>query len=188
MGTIRAFIAVELDSQIKEELSRIQESLKTSQADVKWISPDNLHITLKFLGQIANEKIEKINRILNNSLCDLPCFPLTIKTLGAFPKINYPRVIWVGATSPQNELKSLAGLVETKLVSLKFPKEKRDFESHITLGRLRSAKNRANLIELMGEVKVQEKEMNVTSVTLFESQLSCRGPQYLPIFKISLKQ
>ncbi len=184
---IRAFIAVELDNQIKEELARVQEILKTSQADVKWVEPINLHLTLKFLGQIANKKVEKINQVLKNPLCDFSSFPLTIKSLGAFPKINYPRVIWAGAFSPENKLKSLADLVETKLVSLKFPKEKRDFETHITLGRVKSAKNRSKLIELMEEAKVQEKEMMVTSLTLFESQLSSRGPQYLAISKINLK-
>ncbi|MEW6009219.1 MAG: RNA 2',3'-cyclic phosphodiesterase [Candidatus Omnitrophota bacterium] len=183
---IRAFIAVELEPQIKEELAKIQEVLKTSQADVKWVEPVNLHITLKFLGQTPIEKIEKINQLLKDSLSHFSPFPLSLKTLGAFPKINYPRVIWVGAFSPENKLNTLADLVEGKLVSLKFPKEKRDFQSHITLGRVRSTKNQARLIELIQGTQVQEKTMMVASLTFFKSHLSAKGSIYQPIFKINL--
>lgn len=187
MDSLRAFIAIELNDQIRNELTRIQDALKKSEADVKWVRPENLHLTLKFLGQITNTKVEKIGQVMQNSSAPFKPSSLKLGALGAFPKITYPRVIWVSLSSQEEQLMKLAQDLETGLVSLKFPKEKRDFKSHITLGRIRSSKNRNKLTELLTQVKVEQKQMFLESVSLFKSTLSCVGPHYECLINIKLK-
>ena len=186
MDTLSTFIAIELNKEIRDELSRIQDALKKSEADVKWINVENLHITLKFLGQIEQQKIIKISQVMESALKSYKPFALSLKATGAFPKIAYPRVIWVSTSSPQEQLIKLAQNLETGLVSLKFAKERREFKSHITLGRVRSGKNKAKLTELLEQTAANPKEMLVQTVTLFKSTLSCAGPHYGRLFTFNL--
>jgi 2'-5' RNA ligase len=178
MDQLRTFIAVELDEQIKNELFKITNVLKSTQADVKWVEIENLHITLKFLGSVSLGKIERIIQVLTTSLLSLKPFSLTLNCLGVFPKITYPRVIWVDALTTNNQLENLAKMIEDNLVSLHFAKEKRQFQSHITIGRLRSNKNKQELINLIQNTPVEKKQMIVKNVTLFKSILSSKGPHY----------
>ncbi|MBU2540973.1 MAG: RNA 2',3'-cyclic phosphodiesterase [Candidatus Omnitrophica bacterium] len=186
MHTIRAFIAVELEAEIKDEILRIQDILKTSEADVKWVKPENLHITLKFLGNVQQEKIEKIKDALIGCLSYFKPFSLKLNSLGIFPKIANPRVIWINAVSADNALEKLAASTEAALVSLKFPKEKRTFKSHITLGRVRSNRNREKLSGVFEKTDICQKEMMTEAVSLFKSALSSAGPHYEVLSTIKL--
>lgn len=188
MDSLRTFIAVELDKQIIEELTQALNLFKSTQADVKWVNPPNAHITLKFLGEVQEQKIEKISQIIKESSCGFKPFVLTLQSLGAFPTLNSPRVIWIGAVSQDNILEKLAETIEINLVSLHFPKEKRGFKSHITIGRVRSNKNKAELINLLRNLEIAKKEMLVKTVTLFKSTLSPKGSIYERLSVASLKQ
>jgi 2'-5' RNA ligase len=187
MDTIRTFIAVALSKQLKEELSRIQTLLKETAADVKWVEPENLHLTLKFLGAVNQDKIKKIEEALKNDLRSFGPFPLRLERLDAFPNAGAPRVIWVAASKDSEKLKRLSQVVEDSLVSVKFAKEKRGFKTHITLGRVRSAKNRSALTAAFQTVQTQPKEMSVDSITIFKSILSSSGPRYESLAVISLQ-
>lgn len=187
MDSLRAFIAVELDASVIDELTRVLNLLKATQADVKWVHPQNAHITLKFLGQIQEQKIEKISRSIKESVPAYKPFHLTIENLGVFPNMKLPRVIWIGAVSEGNFLEKLACEIEENLVSLHFPKEKRGFKSHITIGRLRSNKNKNELVNLLADIKIDRKDMLVKTVTLFKSTLSPLGPCYERLASIPLE-
>jgi 2'-5' RNA ligase len=187
MDSLRTFIAVELDKQIIEELTRALNLLKETQGDVKWVTPPNAHITLKFLGSVDEQKIDKINKVIQESVSAYRPFSLTMQSLGAFPTLSSPKVIWIGALSEENNLEKLTQTLETKLVSLHFPKEKRDFKSHITIGRVRSNKNKAGLINLLQTLEIAKKEMLVKTVTLFKSTLSPKGSIYERLSVASLK-
>jgi len=189
---MRTFIAIDLPQNIKDGLQRIQDKLKASEADVKWVSPENIHLTLKFLGEIDDAKLAKINEIMLKVCSGKEQFQLSIRSLGVFPKINFPRVIWVGIDKGDKETNEIAQDLEERIASLGIPKEKRAFSSHITIGRVRSMLNRQRLAEELErpENAPQGKDFPdfmVTKITLFKSSLSPKGPVYEALKEASLK-
>lgn len=188
---MRTFIAIELPESIKDFLSRIQGQLKGSQADVKWVAPKNIHLTLKFLGEIDEKKLDKINAIIEDAAKNKNSFYIRISSLGAFPKINSPRVIWVGINKGDNEIKEIAKGLEEKIAKLGIPKENRAFSSHITIGRARSHLNREKLaqhLKTLGDNFGEEKpEFLADSITLFKSTLAPGGPIYETLKEAAFK-
>ena len=198
---MRAFIAIELDQNIKEKISAIQKKLKQTEADVKWVKPENIHLTLKFLGDIDEKKAEKIKNILKNLAGDRQTFDMAISELGAFPKLRFPRVIWIGIKEGADDALKITSILDDKLVSIGFAKEKRGFSAHITIGRVRSNKNRLRLIEAVNKFnETNQKEFTplekdflteftqtVKNITLFKSTLTPQGPIYEALLIASLK-
>lgn len=188
---MRTFIAIELPQEIRDFLGRIQEQLKTSGADVKWVNPENIHLTLKFLGEIDEKKMAKISEILNDIAENKNSFQIRISSLGAFPNMDFPRVIWVGIGQGDAETKAIAKELEEKIVRLGIPKEDRPFSSHITIGRTRSTLNREKLVRSLVsmEDKVEKENLtfSATKITLFKSTLTPKGPIYETLHNASLK-
>lgn len=189
---MRTFIAIELPQKIINSLAAIQNRLKNTQGDVKWVSPENIHLTLKFLGEVDDKKIEKIIQVLEDTAKDNNSFFIRLSDLGAFPKINFPRVIWVGIDRGDNETKGIVISLEEKLQKLGIPKEKRPFSSHITIGRVRSGLNREKLVKELNILQeknlLQENlEFLTAKVTLFKSTLTPKGPIYEILKEASLK-
>jgi len=179
---MRAFIAIELPQETKNALARLQDQLKKAGADVKWVAPQNIHLTLKFLGEITDEQFQKISLILDAIAKENPPYNIRINELGAFPKIEQLRVIWVGIDSGDKETKKIAKALDEKIQKLGIPKEDRAFSSHITIGRTRSALNRDNLIEELIKrqegFKPENGEFAAAKITLFKSTLTQTGPTY----------
>src|SRR3989338_2255815 len=122
---MRTFIAIELPQEIKDSLARLQEQLKQSGADVKWVAPKNIHLTLKFLGERDDKKIEKIKQVIEEAAKERTVFQMRIASLGAFPNERSPRVIWVGVTQGDSETKQIAESLEAKIAKLGIPQEER---------------------------------------------------------------
>lgn len=184
---MRTFIAVELDKEIKKTLSKIQDKLKTAQADVKWVEPENIHLTLKFLGEVEENKIPKISQILKDISSQLKPFTIALSELGAFGGLKYPRVVWIGIAEGKTELSKLVELIEARLAQLKFPKEKRGFSAHFTLGRFRSGKNKDILYQKLNTIQVPELKQEIKPIALFKSTLTPKGPVYEKIAENSVK-
>jgi len=186
---MRTFIAIELPETIRESLAATQEKLKAAQADVKWVEKNNIHLTLKFLGEVNEEQIEKISTVLSKITLSNPAYQAKISSLGGFPKIQYPRVIWAGIETGDAETKNIAKNIEESLEKLGFPKENRPFASHITLGRTRSSKRQKKLAESLDKLQNEfenTESFKVGKITLFKSQLSPKGPTYQAIKEFSL--
>ncbi len=188
---MRTFIAIELPPDIRDYLDTLQAKLKATGADVKWVESKNIHLTLKFLGEIDEKKLEKVNRILENLALAQNQFTIRLSRLGAFPGINSPRVLWLGIDSGDAETKRIAATLEEKIAEIGIPKEKRPFSSHITLGRVRSGLNRIKLVEgLKGwESEPAKKNLQfiVTRIALFKSNLTPQGPLYEILKEVNLK-
>ena len=187
---MRAFIAIGLPQEIKDFLSQLQEELKATGADVKWVKPDNIHLTLKFLGEIDDKKLEKIIEIIDEAAKEKDKFQVRISSLGAFPKIDFPRVIWVGIDTPDKDIKQIAESLEEKIAKIGIPKEDRPFSSHITIGRTKSTLNREKLVQgLKNKVELGGKKLEfyATKITLFKSTLSPKGPIYEALKESNLK-
>lgn len=188
---MRAFIAIELPKEIRDSLYRLQEQLKASHADVKWVQPQNIHLTLKFLGEIDEKKFSKITEILDDVAKNNCSFYINLSTLGAFPKLNFPRVIWIGIDKGDVETKQIAKALEEKIAKVGIPKEDRPFSSHITIGRTKSNLNRERLVQALNNLvdifRHQNLEFTVTKITLFQSTLTPKGPIYTALKEANLK-
>lgn len=189
---MRTFIAIELPREIKSFLAELQNKLKESGADVKWVEPQNIHLTLKFIGEIDENKLDQIARIIENVAQDKKTFSICLSSIGAFPKIDYPRIIWIGIDDKgDTETKQIAEELEDNLTKIGIPKEGRLFSSHITIGRTRSTQNRNKLAQemknLMNISGQENLKFAVTKIILFESNLTPKGPIYKVLKEASLK-
>ena len=185
---MRVFIAIELESSIKENIARIQTRLKVTQDKIKWVEPSSVHLTLKFLGEIEEEKLEKVHQITRELGERVSPFKIRVKGIGVFPGFSSPRVIWIGARDTSSELEKVAVWLEEALVREGFVREKRKWKAHLTLGRVKSLKERERLRELVQEeIETEAGRMEVRDITIMRSQLTPRGPIYTSLGKIGLK-
>jgi len=195
MATIRAFIAVEIDHPNKEKLSALISHLKKPNADVKWVNDTHMHLTLKFLGNIEQAKIKEISEALNSIAKGFKVFAVQFSKIGAFPNMHRPRVIWLGIDKGSDALKLLNGKIETGMeqigyapstssldklgTSLGAGKEKREYRSHLTLGRVRSLKNISGLAKLIDGHQLDfQDEIKIDRLILFQSTLTPKGAIY----------
>lgn len=186
METVRSFIALELTPEIHKQLGQIQAELKESGADVKWVNPEGIHLTLKFLGSVSPQLIEEIKVTIDQLAREHKPFELKVSRVGAFPKVEYPRVIWVGIEDGSGQTVKLAENLAERLIHLGFLKEKRAFKPHLTLGRVRSAHKRTQLKELVSSVIFPERTMQAEVLTLFKSTLTPQGAIYQPLHQAKL--
>ena len=189
MNTIRAFIAVEIDNQTKQKISELISDLKKSNADVKWITENQMHLTLKFLGNIDENKVADISNALSGIADNLSAFTINFSGLGAFPGMNHPRVVWLGVNKGAESLIKLNEKIETAMEKTGFKKENRKFEPHLTLARIRSSKNISNLIKLIDEVNFSaENDTHIDKLVLFQSTLNPKGALYKIILGKNLRK
>ncbi|MFA5142747.1 MAG: RNA 2',3'-cyclic phosphodiesterase [Candidatus Omnitrophota bacterium] len=187
---MRTFIAIELSEEIKDSLAQVQSHLKYAGADVKWVEKNNIHLTLKFLGEIDEKLCADVKVALDTIAKDTQPFEISLKDIGMFP-----RVIWVGLDKGAKESTELAKKIDLSLSKLGFQEETRAFTAHLTIGRVRSPKNKQALKEkakscrerdvagqeiFPGKVKGQE---IIKSVILFRSKLTPAGPVYTKLYE-----
>jgi 2'-5' RNA ligase len=189
---IRSFIAIELPSDIRSKLDELQKELKQNKLQqIKWTNPSGIHLTLKFLGNIDAGDIDKITGAIRESCRGYKKFTLELAELGVFPNYKRPRVIWLGVGGQMDILLKLQRQIDDKLELIGFPREKRPFSPHITLGRVRDSIT-SNEQEQYGGV-IQNKKyderhiISVSSVNLMRSQLQPTGAIYSEISSIKLE-
>jgi len=180
---IRSFIAIELDEKTHEHLAQVQDELKKHGGDIKWVAPSNIHLTLKFLGNVAPDKIDKIKAILDEVAKTHAPFEISLSEVGGFPNLKRPRVIWMGIDKGAEQAAALAGELEKKLTELGFAKESRPFKCHLTLGRVK--KTRPGLV--LGTEKTRPGLVfSVTHLTLFQSTLTPKGAVYAVLHRAAV--
>lgn len=184
---MRCFIAIEIPETVKSVLSGIEEELKKTEADVRWVNPDNIHLTLKFLGNIKEETVKKVMKMMETVCSSCNSFNLEVKGLGVFPSIKSPRVLWVDIEE-SDVLKSLQEEIDKKMVPIGFEREDRKFTPHLTMGRFRSSIGKGALLEV---IKQHEKDtfgtIDVQYISLMRSDLNPEGARYTRIAEIPLK-
>jgi len=183
---MRTFIAVELPEQIKKQIEVLQAPLKKTNAFVSWVKPGNIHITLKFLGEVPEEKIDEVFSATELALKGTKSFKMNLKGMGAFPDFRRPRVIWIGAGKGGEELSDMANKIEDQMEKIGYPKEKRKFSPHFTIGRVKSPKNIEKLIELIKSADFETEDIEVNEVTVMKSQLHPAGAIYTALKKMPL--
>lgn len=185
---LRAFIAIPVEKQeIVSNLQAAQKKLKKSGASIKYVERENFHILLKFLGQVSKKEISAIHSCLEEAINPYNSFNIEIKGIGCFPSLNYIRVIWAGVSEGKRQVGSLAGSIEDSLAKISIPKEEREYLPHLTLGRMRSGKNK-NEVKKIVKRKRNEKfgQMRVKEIKLFRSKLTRKGPIYSTLKRYEL--
>jgi len=183
---IRTFIAVNLAETLRERMAQVQQELRATRADVKWVSADGFHMTLKFLGNVDAEAMDDVVRATGDSLQGVPPAPITFRGVGAYPRVSAPRVVWAGVTEGGEQLVAMAEQVEQATEKLGFERERRPFSPHLTLGRVRTPRQPelSEAIQRLREVEIGS--MTVDAVYVMRSQLTPKGAIYSVISEIKL--
>jgi 2'-5' RNA ligase len=182
----RTFIAVKIEAgeKLQELISTLRSELKND--SIKWVDTDNLHITVAFLGNTAEETIKKVTSVLTKSCIGFGDFTFTISGLGIFKNLNDPRVIWAGIER-SDKFANLNDIIKSGLNDSGIEIEDRQFRPHLTLGRIRLLKNRYPLEDLIGKYsKSIFQNVNVTEIVFYESVLQQDRPVYKPMNKFGL--
>lgn len=192
MESIRAFIAVELPGEVASFLARLQDDLrKREQAPVKWVHPESIHLTLKFLGNIDARKVDAVAAAISGAAKGIGPLRLRLGAPGAFPNLRAPRVICIGLEGQTEELSNLHRNIDRALVPLGFSPEKRRFSPHLTLGRVRdkAAPNEWRLLgEAVSTLKVETSlAFEAMAVSLMRSTLTREGAIYDRLASAALK-
>lgn len=188
---MRTFIAINLEPEIKRTLSLLIQELGLQDKErrsIKWVRKEGMHLTLKFLGEIKEDKVSQIENVLKNTVKNFSPFSIKIKGTGSFPsgKKN-PRVFWVGVKDEKN-IKALHALVEDEMEKLGFPKERREFHPHLTLGRVKIFSDFGHILNLLDQYKERHfGEMMVKKITFFRSILKPSGAEYSVLSEFELK-
>lgn len=175
---MRLFIALPLKEHVKDQLDKLTATLKRHGGSVKWVKADNIHLTLRFLGETEENLVEKIKEHIDEAVKSHRQVPTSITTLGGFPNLNRPRVIWVGIEENIEALRKMARDIEHRMRDLGFEKEKKPFKAHLTLGRVRHPKGLENLTGFMSDYRLEEMPLLFDRVVLFKSTLTPQGPIY----------
>ena len=146
---IRLFIALPLGTDAERYLGNIIDDLKPHTEAVKWVAPQNIHLTVRFLGDTEEQRVPKIQQLLDKISSEHPIVETTIDTLGGFPHLRRPRVLWAGIDSNVEMLEKLARQVELGVRELRFEKESKGFKPHLTLGRIRKPQDLTRLVSQM---------------------------------------
>jgi 2'-5' RNA ligase len=178
--TIRTFVAVEIGEAIRRAAAGLVEQLRTASADVTWVAPHNMHLTVKFLGDVAAERIPQVSATVAEAVADVRAFDLEVRGLGAFPNVSRPRTIWIGTGTGEAELAMVAERLETSLAKLGFAREGRPFRGHLTVGRVRRPSPALAAVSqiLREQGDLEFGRTTIREVVVFSSQLERGGPIY----------
>jgi 2'-5' RNA ligase len=181
---VRLFVALHISQEIRDAIENLVDELKSLDETWKWTRSENLHVTLKFLGEISSEKLQGLKETLRGVPAELP-FLLKFSSLGFFPSEQRPRVLWVGLDAPPG-LSKLANAIEESLATIGIPREKREFSPHLTLARSKEGRILPKLNEAVTKHKKNRfGEMTATSFHLIESKLKSAGAEYTTLESFS---
>ncbi len=181
---IRSFVAVELNNeQVLQNIIDVQQTILRTGTELKLVEPHNIHITLRFLGEISQERMQEIIEQMRN--IRFSAFRAEFKGIGVFPGPHRPSVVWVGIDKGAKELSQIFETLEHRLRAIRVESDRRGFTPHLTIARVKSGRNRDELIRLVSEL--QEKQfgaIDVDNIVLKKSNLTPSGPIYTDLHKL----
>ncbi len=170
---MRLFIAIEIPEEIKDYLCGLQQEIVDSKNKIRLVNKDNMHLTLKFLGEVQPNNLDDIKNNLKE--IDFEPFSVVLDTIGVFPSESYIRVIWVGL-KPEEQILELQKNIDENLKKL-FKKEK-DFKPHLTIARVKYIEDKKQFVDKLKQIKVDNKKIEVNNFKLVKSTLTPKGPVY----------
>ena len=188
---MRTFTAIELPEDIRNSLAKIKDKLSAALPKVSWTKPENLHLSLKFIGEISPEQADNFKPLITRVAETTTPFEFKLESLGVFPHLDTARIIWAGTDAPEPELLGLAETLEKKFTDSEIPRENRPYRAHVTLGRIKHTLNRQELKEHLDKLKPELTAMRlifkVTGITLFQITLGAGSPVYSRLQKTDFK-
>lgn len=182
---IRSFLAIELNSEVKKFIGKVIGALRSTNADVKYVEPDAMHLTLRFLGEISCDTLEKIADRIPASISNHSAFRLSLSRLGTFGG-RIPRVVWIGVDGEVEKARELHQHIESVCVDCGLPPDDKPFSPHITVGRVRSPFHCEELLKTIRTITVEPLPVYVDHLVLFKSNLTPDGPIYTPLRTFNL--
>jgi 2'-5' RNA ligase len=183
---LRAFFAVELPERLRGGIAALQSELAVTGESVRWVRPESLHVTLRFIGEIPVPTAESLGREFATGVAPVPPFELEVRGAGCFPRSGPPRVLWVGLRQGTDQLTALFRHLEDNLRRLGFPPERRPFAPHLTVGRVRG-RGGARLRSALERFRDHQwGRLAVDEFVLMESHLSPAGARYSPVHRFPL--
>lgn len=188
MSSIRTFIAIEIGPSVKRRTADAIDRLRVSGGPVKWVVPENIHLTLKFLGNVETDQICPTCLAVESVVEQFAPFALKCGNIGAFPTVEQPKVVWMGCGEGTDLLVDLQQAIDAKLAELGFPPEPRVYKPHITLGRIR--RGDASLTQLSQLIDANHDfdggSFDINEVLVISSSLQRKGPEYTPLSRAAL--
>ncbi len=184
---IRTFLAIPLDDEIIKQLVEVQRTLSMTGARVRWVAGENIHLTIKFLGDVRDGQIEEVCEVARRSAGQVEPFEFSVSGVMCVPPAGAARMVWVGVSDMTGRAKKLHDLLDQAYAQMGFRKENRSFRAHLTLGRVKSSRNVDRLRKAIE--KFAQKDFGLQSadqLIVFSSQLKPDGPVYCPMATIKL--
>lgn len=183
---IRLFIACPLTGEVKQRIGQIIETLRPVVKNIRWVKTENLHITLRFLGDTEERLVGRLGELIDHVAATHEPVPSNLNELGGFPDLRRARVVWIGHHQPEDGLARIARQIELKVRELRFPKEKKRFTPHLTIGRLRFPDSSGALAQAIESYQLEPISVVYDRITLFKSTLTPSGPIYEKLHEANL--
>jgi 2'-5' RNA ligase len=185
---IRAFVAIRLPESVLHAIGKVQDRLRKAGFSIRWVRKEGIHLTLKFLGDIDKSTIDSIRSAMAESAKGVTGFTLQGKGIGVFPHFRRPRVVWIGLSGDTKMLSTLQEQLEAHLDVLGFPKERRKYKGHLTLGRAKGRLDTEKLRKSLEQLDTFETDaFTVQSVILYQSTLRPQGAVYTKLAEVQLR-
>jgi 2'-5' RNA ligase len=185
MDTLRTFVALDMPVEIKFALGDYLQPLKALRGRVSWVRPDNMHLTLKFLGDTPANRVEEIAAALREIASDSAVFSASVMGSGVFPNTNYPRILWVGLEEKGGVLLALVKAIDERMQQFGFKRETRPFTAHLTIGRAKDTKI-PEIVQKLHDNPFPAMPAHFDEIIFMKSVLQPSGAVYTPLQKITL--
>ncbi len=183
---MRIFIAIEIPPSVKTALASLQTELRRAAADVGWTKPENMHLTLRFLGEVEEARLGEVSRVCDEAAATVSSFTLRLSGAGVFPNFRQPRVLWAGVAGEIETAAKLQAQLEKVLVARGFPPEDKPFKPHLTIGRVKTPRNARQVAALAEIQSLPELAFEVSEIVLIKSELHPAGARYTALAKSKL--
>lgn len=182
---MRAFIAIEIPEEIKTALTRLQNDLRRAKAEVSWTKPENIHLTLKFLGEIEESQASEIAQAC--AAAEFQSFTLSLNGAGVFPNARQPRVLWAGLAGEIETLTAMQRRLEDRLAAIGVEGDEKAFRPHLTIGRVKSNRNAREIVARAEAYSLPALSFDVREIVLMKSELHPAGARYTALAKAYLR-
>ena len=185
--TVRCFLAIDLNEDVYQALEDLSQKLRSPRIDVRWVRTKNIHLTLRFFGEISSQEITSASQAIEKAVETVSPFEIKIQGLGAFPSLRSPRIVWAGIDA-SHQLIDLEQRISSELKQKEWPPPDKPFKPHLTLGRVKSSRNKQDFVHLVikhGQASIGR--LDVDHVSLIRRDLRPSGAVYTPINRFSFK-
>ncbi len=179
MRIIRSFLAFPISGELKEKFKHILNDLQHTCTDVKWVKPENVHLTLKFLGGLEESELKNVSFVLRERCRGFAPITSYLSEIGAFPDLRHPKIVWGALDDSKKEIQAIVEVLEGELAKFGLAKDEHPFKPHITLGRVKSTAHLINLIQTIRQITFESKtKQTFEKIILYKSTLTPQGPIY----------